>query len=33
MVNGYGDGRLDPTGLVTRAQAVQMLKNLQKNKT
>ena len=27
ILNGYGDGRLNPKGLVTRAQAAQMLKN------
>ena len=27
ILNGYGDGRLEPGGLVTRAQAAQMLKN------
>ncbi len=27
ILNGYGDGRLNPTGLATRAQVAQMLKN------
>lgn len=27
IVNGYGDGRLGPNGLATRAQVAQMLKN------
>ena len=27
VLNGYGDGRLDPKGLATRAQVAQMLKN------
>ena len=33
VLSGYCDGRLDPTGLAARAQAAQMLKNLQKSKT
>lgn len=28
ILDGYGDGRLDPKGLATRAQIAQMLKNL-----
>ena len=31
ILNGYGDGRIDPTGLATRAQAAQMLKNFMEN--
>lgn len=27
IINGYGDGRLDPRGLATRAQVAQVLKN------
>lgn len=27
IINGYGDGRLGPKGLATRAQVAQMLKN------
>ena len=27
ILNGYGDGRLNPVGLATRAQVAQMLKN------
>ena len=33
VLNGYGDGRLDPGGLATRAQAAQMLKNRIENRT
>lgn len=31
ILNGYGDGHLDPCGLATRAQAAQMLKNFIEN--
>lgn len=31
ILNGCGDGRLNPGGLATRAQAAQMLKNFMKN--
>ena len=31
IMNGHGDGRLDPGGLATRAQAAQMLKNFIEN--
>lgn len=31
ILNGYGDGRIDPTGPATRAQAAQMLKNFIEN--
>lgn len=31
ILNGYGDGQLDPGGLATRAQAAQMLKNFLEN--
>ena len=31
IMNGHGDGRLDPGGLATRAQAAQMLKNFMEN--
>ncbi|MBD5152889.1 MAG: S-layer homology domain-containing protein [Oscillibacter sp.] len=31
ILNGYGDGRLTPQGLATRAQAAQMLKNFFEN--
>ena len=31
ILNGCGDGRLDPVGLATRAQAAQMLKNFIEN--
>ena len=31
ILNGYGDGRLNPGGLATRAQVAQMLKNFLKN--
>ncbi len=31
ILNGYGDGRLDPGGLATRAEAAQMLKNFMEN--
>ena len=31
IINGCGDGRLDPVGLATRAQAAQMLKNFIEN--
>ena len=31
ILNGYGNGRLDPCGLATRAQAAQMLKNFIEN--
>ena len=31
ILNGYGNGRIDPTGLATRAQAAQMLKNFMEN--
>ena len=30
VINGYGDGRLGPQGLATRAQAAQMLMNFLK---
>ena len=31
ILNGYGDGQLNPNGLTTRAQAAQMLKNFMEN--
>lgn len=31
ILNGHNDGRLDPGGLATRAQAAQMLKNFMEN--
>ena len=31
ILNGYGDGHLDPSGMATRAQAAQMLKNFIEN--
>ena len=31
ILNGYGDGHLDPAGLATRAQAAQMLRNFIEN--
>lgn len=31
VLNGHDDGRLDPDGLATRAQAAQMLKNFMEN--
>lgn len=31
VLNGYGNGRLDPQGQATRAQVAQMLKNLMEN--
>ena len=31
ILNGYGDGQLDPGGLATRAQAAQLLKNFMEN--
>lgn len=32
ILNGYGDGRLDPQGQSTRAQVAQMLKNYMENR-
>ena len=32
ILNGYGDGRLGPQGLATRAQVAQMLKNFIENR-
>lgn len=31
ILSGYGDGRLDPRGLATRAQVAQMLKSFLEN--
>ena len=33
IMSGYGNGQLAPQGLATRAEAAQILKNLQKSKT